>query len=82
MAPPQPGRLARPLRLVLFADLGGVFPASRGFDLDGLRASAGAELRLELPKLGVPLRFIYANNLDPIPGDRVDDFSVSLGVSF
>ena len=69
-------------RVVLFADTGGVFTEEQGFDLDRLRSSAGTELRLTLPKLNVPLRLIYATNLDPLPEDRFDNFSFSVGVSF
>lgn len=70
------------LRLVLFADAGSVTASGQGFDLDSARKSAGAELRVELKKLPVPLRLIWAENLDPLPGDRFRDFSFSFGVSF
>ncbi len=73
--------LGGPFRLVLFTD-GGLLAEDQSFDLDPLRGSAGAELRITLPKLGLPLRLIYAHNLDPLPEDRFDDLSLSLGVSF
>ncbi len=69
-------------RLVFFADAGGVFAPEKSFDADLLRTSAGAELRITVPKLNLPLRLIYAHNLDPLPEDRFDDFSFSVGVSF
>ncbi len=74
--------LGKRFRLVLFADAGGVFESGRGFDVDGLRTSAGAELWVHVPKLGVPLRLIYAENLDPLPTDRFDELSFSFGITF
>ena len=47
-----------------------------------MRYSAGTELRIFTPILGVPLRFIYAFNLDEKPGDSFDKFSFSVGTSF
>lgn len=73
--------LGGPFRLVLFSD-SGLLALGSSFDLDQLRATAGAELRVTVPKLNVPLRLIYAHNLDPLPEDRFDDLSLSLGVSF
>ncbi len=69
-------------RLVFFADAGGVFAPGQSFDPDLLRTSAGAELRVTLPRLNLPLRLIYARNLDPLPEDNFRDFSFSVGVSF
>lgn len=69
-------------RLVLFADAGGVFSEGQGFDADLARTSAGTELRFSLPRLRVPLRLIYAHNLDPLPEDRFEDLSFSFGLSF
>ncbi len=69
-------------RVVFFADAGGVFAPSQGLDTDLMRSSAGAELRVTVPKLHLPLRLIYAHNLDPLPEDRFDNFSFSVGVSF
>ena len=74
--------LGGPFRLVLFADAGGVFTESQSVDFDQMRKSAGAELRLTFKKLRLPLRLIYAQNLDPLPEDRFDDFSLSFGLSF
>ena len=73
--------LGGPFRLVLFAD-GGALADGTSLALGQLRGSAGAELRVTVPKLRVPLRLIYAHNLDPLPEDRFDDLSLSLGVSF
>ena len=74
--------LGERLRLVFFADAGGVFAPGRSLDGDILRSSAGAELRVTLPKLRVPLRLIYARNLDRLPDDNFRDLSFSIGVSF
>lgn len=86
--------LGGPFRLVFFADGGNVFgddcgtnPAGQptcagGFQFDDLRYSAGAELRLFVPVFGLPLRFIYAENLNPLPGDRFESFQFDVGTSF
>ena len=47
-----------------------------------LRFTTGAELRLFVPVFGLPLRFIYANNLTPLPGDRFESFQFDVGTSF
>lgn len=73
--------LGERFRVVLFADTGGVFSESQGFDSSLLRSSAGAELRVSLPRLNLPLRLIYANDLDSLPEDRFDNFSFSVGLS-
>ena len=76
--------LGGPFRLVFFADAGGVFDPSVGVDYsrDNLRYSAGAELRMFVPVFGLPLRFIYASNLDEKPGDRFESFQFDVGTSF
>lgn len=75
--------LGGPFRLVFFTDAGNVF-GDRGVDFDpsDLRYSAGVELRLFVPMFGVPLRFIYAENLDPLPGDEFESFQFDIGTSF
>jgi outer membrane protein insertion porin family len=86
--------LGGPFRLVFFADGGNVFGDDCGIDLagqptcgvnfsmDNLRYTAGAELRLFVPVFGLPLRFIYAENLNPLPGDRFESFQFDVGTSF
>ena len=78
--------LGGPFRALVFADAGNVFGTYNGqgqsFDLSRLRYTAGAELRVLVPVFGAPLRFIYAVNLDPQPGDRFEDFQFSIGTSF
>ena len=75
--------LGGPFRLVLFADGGNVFgPEGRTIESFYLRYSAGAELRLFVPVFGLPLRFIYANNLRPLPGDEFESFQFDVGTTF
>ncbi|MBZ0113991.1 MAG: outer membrane protein assembly factor BamA [Thermoanaerobaculia bacterium] len=76
--------LGGPFRVVFFADAGGVFDPSLGVDYerDSFRYSAGAELRMFVPVFGLPLRFIYASNLDEKPGDRFESFQFDVGTSF
>jgi len=74
--------LGGPFRLLLFADAGNVFGEGQPFDLSDLRATAGAELRVLVPMLGAPLRFIYAKNLDPRPQDDFEELKFSIGTSF
>lgn len=84
-----------PFRLIAFVDAGQVYAPEvvdaagqivsmdQDFDLGRLRYTAGAELRITLPVLGgAPLRFIYANNLDPQPNDDFQSFSFSIGSTF
>ena len=54
----------------------------RGYNLDNMRATAGAELQINVPMLGAPLRFIFAKNLDPLIDDRFESFQFSIGPSF
>ena len=75
--------LGGPFRLVFFADGGNVF-GEEGLRIgpNNLRGTAGAELRLFVPVFGLPLRFIYAKNLTPLPGDRFESFQFDVGTSF
>jgi len=76
--------LGGPFRLIFYVDAGNVFDPDFGLPLtfDRMRLSSGAELRLFIPMFGVPLRFIYAKNLDPLPGDRFETFQFDIGASF
>ena len=80
-----------PFRIILFADGGNVFGdfttedgllVEQSIDFGALRWTAGAELRLLVPILGAPLRFIYAVNLDEQVNDEFDSFRFSIGTSF
>lgn len=75
-------RINDPLRFVLFADAGQAYGYKEDWDLSTLRYTAGAELRIFLPVFQFPLRFIYANNLDPMPNDRFESFQFSVGNTF
>jgi outer membrane protein insertion porin family len=75
--------LGGPFRLVFYTDGGNVFGKEGAqFNLNNLRWTAGAELRLFVPVFQVPLRFIYAKNLDPLPGDRFESFQFDIGTTF
>jgi outer membrane protein insertion porin family len=74
--------LGGPFRLLVFADGGNVYGENESFNLSHLRYTAGAELRVLVPVFGAPLRFIYAQNLDPQPGDSFENFQFSIGTSF
>jgi outer membrane protein insertion porin family len=74
--------LGGPFRLVTFFDAGNVFGTGQSIDINQLRYSAGAELRIFVPVFGAPLRFIYATNLDPLPDDRFEGFQFSIGATF
>ena len=77
-----------PVRVVLFADAANLIDRERDFELDGTRSSAGVELQLRLPRVPIPLRLIWAENLDPLEGlpvgdrERFDEISFGFGVSF
>jgi outer membrane protein insertion porin family len=58
------------------------FTEDQTFDLGLMRYSAGVELRIMVPLFPAPLRFIYATNIDPLPGDRFESFDFSLSTSF
>lgn len=77
-----------PLRVVFFGDIGNVYGKDQSFDFAHARKSAGAELRINVPIFGAPLRFIYAQNLEPLENlppfdqERFDSFDFSIGTSF
>ncbi|MCB1054099.1 MAG: BamA/TamA family outer membrane protein, partial [Acidobacteria bacterium] len=71
-----------PFRFLLFLDGGNVFDENQSYGFQGMRYSYGAEVRVLVPLFGAPLRFIYAQNLDPLADDRFDSFKFSIGSSF
>ena len=71
-----------PFRLIGFADAGNVFVNSDDLSNFDMRYSTGIELQVNVPLFGAPLRFIYAQNLDPFPDDRFETFQFSIGPSF
>ena len=80
--------LGGPFRLVPFLDAANVYDDEQSYDLSHLRYSAGVELRINVPLFGAPLRFIWANNIDPLEGlpefdqERFQSFDFSIGTSF
>jgi outer membrane protein insertion porin family len=74
--------LGGPFRVLLFADGGNVFAQGDSYDLSSLRYTAGAEMRVNVPVFGAPLRFIYAKRLDEEPQDQPESFQFSIGTSF
>lgn len=74
--------LGGPFRVLFFVDAGNVYGSGQGYDLRHLRSSAGIELRVYVPMLGAPLRFIYAKDLHRLPGDQFNSFVFSVGTSF
>ncbi len=77
-----------PFRVVAFFDAGNVYGDDQDIDFNAMRMSAGIELRVNVPILGAPLRFIYATNLNPLESlggldrERFDSFDFSIGTSF
>lgn len=82
--------LGEPFRLLGFFDAGNVWSSDffgQSISLDDLRMSAGVELRIFVPILGAPLRFIWAENIDPLPEtvnfpDEFESFQFSIGTTF
>ena len=71
-----------PLRLVWFADSGWGYGYRDKIQLAKLRYSTGAELRIFLPVFQFPIRFIYAINPRPKPGDKFQTFQFTIGNTF
>jgi outer membrane protein insertion porin family len=80
--------LGGPFRLVPFVDAANVYSEDQAYDLGHLRYSGGLELRINVPLFGAPLRFIWAQNLDPLENlpsfdqERFQSFDFSIGTSF
>jgi outer membrane protein insertion porin family len=74
--------LGGPFRVLAFVDGGNVYAKGFTFDLDRLRYSTGIEIRILIPLLGAPLRFIFAHNIHPLPEDSFQTFQFSIGTSF
>ena len=75
------------VRLVTFIDAGNVYGPDQSFDPSHMRYSGGIELRVNVPMFGAPLRFIYAENLDPLDltgfdQERFKSFDFSIGTAF
>jgi outer membrane translocation and assembly module TamA len=70
------------VRALAFLDAGNAFREDRALDPTRLLASTGAELRVRVPVLYVPLRLIYAVRLPVDTLGRSSDFAVALGTMF
>lgn len=75
-------KLNDPLRLVFFGDGGWAYGYSDKVDPRKLRFSTGAELRIFLPVFQFPIRFIYAINPAPKPGDVFKTFNFTIGNTY
>jgi outer membrane protein insertion porin family len=75
-------RVNDPLRLVFFADGGWAYGYNDRVDPRKLRYSTGAELRIFLPVFQFPIRFIYAINPAPKPGDKFKTFNFTIGNTY
>jgi outer membrane protein insertion porin family len=71
-----------PLKVVFFYDAGDVFASDENYDIQDLRTSYGAELRIFIPIFPYPLRLIYAEPIKPIETDRTNHFEFSIGLGF
>jgi len=75
-------KVTDPVRLVLFGDGGFSYGYQERWDLTRTRYVVGTELRLFLPVFQFPLRFIYAFNIRPQPGDQFNGFQFTIGNTF
>jgi len=70
------------VRLVGFHDAGQAYLAADPLDLRQLRTSTGVELRIVMPIMNVPLRFIYAWNLYRDSFQPARAFKFAMGTAF
>jgi outer membrane protein insertion porin family len=75
-------RLNDPLRLVFWGDAGQAYAYNEKWELSKTRYTAGAELRIFLPVFQFPLRFIWAHNIRPQPGDRFQSIQFTIGNTY
>jgi outer membrane protein insertion porin family len=75
-------RVVGPFHLVLFYDAGQAFAEGRRLDPGRLNMSTGAELRVLLPLLNMPMRLIYAVNLNREPYHPPNAFKFAIGTTF
>ena len=71
-----------PVRALLFHDAGQAFAENERFDLQQLRTSSGAELRIVMPVLNVPFRLIYAWNRYRDTYQPARTFKFAVGTTF
>jgi outer membrane protein insertion porin family len=70
------------VRALLFHDAGQAFDDAHSTDLRQLRTSSGAELRVSLPVIGVPIRLIYAWNVYRDTFQPARAFRFAVGTTF
>jgi len=77
-------KFAEMFRTVLFYDMGQAWAEGTQVFSQGLRRSAGVELRFFLPISPAPLRLIWARKLNPYPFDTSgqNNFQFSIGTTF
>lgn len=68
--------------LALFIDVGNTYHERQRLDLSNYRGDAGLEMRFFVPMFNVPLRLIYATNLNSRPHDDFSNFQFSIGLTF
>ena len=76
-------RIAEPLSLIVFYDVGNTFLQSQNIDLGDMYTSLGVEARIFVPALRVPFRLILAHNNRLIySGDSKLSFRFAIGTTF
>ena len=70
------------VRALLFHDAGQAFDDAHSVNLAQLRTSSGAELRVSLPVIGVPIRVIYAWNVYRDTFQPARGFRFAVGTTF
>jgi outer membrane protein insertion porin family len=70
------------VRALLFHDAGQAFDDAHSVNLAQLRTSSGAELRVSLPVIGVPIRVIYAWNVYRDTFQPARAFRFAVGTTF
>jgi outer membrane protein insertion porin family len=77
-------KVAEEFRAVVFYDMGTAWAQGTKIFSQGLRRSAGLEVRFFLPISPAPLRLIWARKLNPYDFDTagVTDFQFSIGTTF
>lgn len=74
--------VSRRIRVLAFGDAGQAFDAAHPFDVGDLRTSTGIELRVVLPFVHLPLRFIYYWNPSRDSFQPEHGFRVAIGTTF
>jgi outer membrane protein insertion porin family len=70
------------VRALLFHDAGQAFSENDPVDIRQFRTSSGAELRVTLPMIGVPIRMIYAWNVYRDTFQPARTFKFAVGTTF